>query len=113
AQFPGQEGHVRLIYQGQLLRDDSQSVASLQLSDGCVVHCHISQHAPSPGRGSIDVAEGPLNIGSLLVPLLVLILALLWFCQFQHPDIFTATATVCLGAITLLVIVITFATHRR
>ncbi|XP_040211392.1 transmembrane and ubiquitin-like domain-containing protein 1 [Rana temporaria] len=110
--FPGQEGHVRLIYQGQLLRDDSRTVASLQLTDGCVVHCHISQHAASPGQSSGDLPVVPLNIGTFLVPLLVFILALLWYCQFQYPDIFTATATVCLGAITLLVIVITFATSR-
>ncbi|XP_077349808.1 transmembrane and ubiquitin-like domain-containing protein 1 [Lithobates pipiens] len=110
--FPGQEGHIRLIYQGQLLRDDSRTVASLQLTDGCVVHCHISQHAASPGQSSSDLSEVPLNIGTLLVPLLVLVLALLWYCQFQYPHIFTATATVCLGAITLLVIVITFATYR-
>ncbi|XP_072269240.1 transmembrane and ubiquitin-like domain-containing protein 1 isoform X2 [Pyxicephalus adspersus] len=113
AQFPGQERHVRLIYQGQLLRDDSHTVASLQLTDGCVVHCHISQYSPSPGHSNTDLPEVPLNIGSLLVPLLVLILALLWYCQFQYPHLFTATATVCLGAITLLVIAITFATYRR
>uniref|UniRef100_A0A1I7XS70 Ubiquitin-like domain-containing protein n=1 Tax=Heterorhabditis bacteriophora TaxID=37862 RepID=A0A1I7XS70_HETBA len=33
---------VRLIYQGQLLRDDSRSLASYGLQDGCVVHCHVS-----------------------------------------------------------------------
>ncbi|XGW17913.1 hypothetical protein V3C99_002484 [Haemonchus contortus] len=43
---------VRLIYQGQLLREDSRTLASYGLRDGCVVHCHISntpyaRHAPS------------------------------------------------------------------
>lgn len=33
---------VRLIYQGQLLREDSRTLASYGLKDGCVVHCHIS-----------------------------------------------------------------------
>ncbi|KAK6743335.1 hypothetical protein RB195_010536 [Necator americanus] len=33
---------VRLIYQGQLLREDSRTLASYGLRDGCVVHCHIS-----------------------------------------------------------------------
>ncbi|CAI9534352.1 unnamed protein product [Staurois parvus] len=94
-QFPGQEGHVRLIYQGQLLRDDSQTVASLQLTDGCVVHCHISQHAPSPGQSSSDLPEVPLNIGTLLVPLLVLILALLWYCQFQYLFISSLPQPLC------------------
>ncbi|XP_069066841.1 transmembrane and ubiquitin-like domain-containing protein 1 isoform X2 [Pleurodeles waltl] len=43
--FPGQEHQVRLIYQGQLLRDDTQTMSSLHLTDHCVLHCHISQHA--------------------------------------------------------------------
>uniref|UniRef100_A0A158PCC8 Ubiquitin-like domain-containing protein n=1 Tax=Angiostrongylus cantonensis TaxID=6313 RepID=A0A158PCC8_ANGCA len=33
---------IRLIYQGQLLREDSRTLASYGLRDGCVVHCHIS-----------------------------------------------------------------------
>ncbi|CAJ0581060.1 unnamed protein product, partial [Mesorhabditis spiculigera] len=33
---------VRLIYKGQLLRDDSRSLASYAVEDGCVVHCSIS-----------------------------------------------------------------------
>ncbi|XP_068091349.1 transmembrane and ubiquitin-like domain-containing protein 1 [Hyperolius riggenbachi] len=113
SQFPGQEARIRLIYQGQLLRDDAQTLSSLQLNDGCVLHCHISQHASPPGYGSAELPEIPLNVGSLLVPLLVLILALLWYCQFQYPHLFTGTATVCLGAITLLVVVIALATYRR
>ncbi|KAJ4919551.1 hypothetical protein JOQ06_022106, partial [Pogonophryne albipinna] len=49
--FAGQEHQVRLIYQGQLLQDDSQTLSSLNL-----------------------VA---LNVGSLMVPLLVLMLSVL------------------------------------
>lgn len=33
---------VRLIYRGQLLRDDTRSLSSYGLHDQCVVHCHIS-----------------------------------------------------------------------
>ncbi|MFH4974674.1 hypothetical protein AB6A40_001383 [Gnathostoma spinigerum] len=33
---------VRLIFQGQLLRDDSRSLSSYGLHDQCVLHCHIS-----------------------------------------------------------------------
>lgn len=32
---------VRLIFQGQLLRDDSRSLASYGIRDKCTVHCHI------------------------------------------------------------------------
>ncbi|CAG9540847.1 unnamed protein product [Cercopithifilaria johnstoni] len=33
---------VRLIYRGQLLRDDTRSLLSYGLHDQCVVHCHVS-----------------------------------------------------------------------
>ncbi|XP_063806783.1 transmembrane and ubiquitin-like domain-containing protein 1 [Pseudophryne corroboree] len=113
SQFPEQESRVRLIYQGQLLRDDSQSVASLQLTDGCVLHCHISPHASPSGRSGAELDQVPLNIGSLLVPLLGLVLFILWYCQLQYPNLFTATATACLGLITLLVTVMALSSYRR
>ncbi|CAD6188296.1 unnamed protein product [Caenorhabditis auriculariae] len=44
---------VRLIFQGQLLRDDTRSLQSYGLNDGCVLHCHVSntpyaRSAPPP-----------------------------------------------------------------
>ncbi|KAM4689653.1 transmembrane and ubiquitin-like domain-containing protein 1 isoform 1-T4 [Discoglossus pictus] len=111
--FPGQEERVRLIYQGQLLRDDTQTVSSLQLRNGSVLHCHISQHASVPGAMGAEMAQVPLNIGSLLVPLLGLILGMLWYCQLQYPHFFTASATACLGVVTLLVSAIAFSSYRR
>ncbi|XP_075070415.1 LOW QUALITY PROTEIN: transmembrane and ubiquitin-like domain-containing protein 1 [Mixophyes fleayi] len=113
SQFPGQESRVRLIYQGHLLRNDSQTVASLQLMDNCVLHCHISQHASAPGQSGAELDQVPLNIGSLLVPLLGLILFIMWYCQLQYPHLFTATATASLALITLLVTVIAFSSYRR
>ncbi|XP_031759504.1 transmembrane and ubiquitin-like domain-containing protein 1 [Xenopus tropicalis] len=110
--FPGQELHVRLIFQGRLLRDDSQTVSALQLRDGSVLHCHISQHASVPGAGG-EHTHVPLNVGSLLVPLLLLILLLLWYCQFQYPALFTGTATACLGGFTLLVSAVAFSSYHR
>ncbi|KAM9306027.1 transmembrane and ubiquitin-like domain-containing protein 1 [Gastrophryne carolinensis] len=110
--FPGAESRVRLIFQGQLLRDDAQTVASLQLTNGCVLHCHVSQQALPPRHAPTDPPDVPLNIGSFLVPLLLLILALLWCSRFLSPHVFTAPATACLAAITLLVTVIAWATYR-
>uniref|UniRef100_A0A4X1USG5 Transmembrane and ubiquitin-like domain-containing protein 1 n=2 Tax=Sus scrofa TaxID=9823 RepID=A0A4X1USG5_PIG len=45
-QFPGREQHVRLIYQGQLLGDDTQTLGSLHLPPNCVLHCHVSTRPP-------------------------------------------------------------------
>ncbi|XP_040269269.1 transmembrane and ubiquitin-like domain-containing protein 1 [Bufo bufo] len=113
SQFPGQEPRVRLIYQGQLLRNDSQTVASLQLTDGCVLHCHLSQHATASGSGGAEPSLDPVNIGSLMVPFFVLLLGILWYCQFQYPHVFNATATSFLAAMTLFVLVLVLFSYRR
>uniref|UniRef100_A0A8D2KTV9 Transmembrane and ubiquitin-like domain-containing protein 1 n=2 Tax=Varanus komodoensis TaxID=61221 RepID=A0A8D2KTV9_VARKO len=118
--FPGQEQLVRLIYQGQLLRDDSQTLAALHLAHHSVVHCHISPHRPPAApagahanAASTDVAHAALNIGSLMVPLLLLLLGALWYFQLQYRHIFTATATACLAGLTLVFSFVAFAVYRR
>lgn len=118
AYFPGQEQQVRLIYQGQLLRDDAQSLAALHLAPNSVLHCHISQHGPPPApsgpRAShADPVHAALNVGSLLLPLLVLLLAVLWYFQLQYRHVFTATATTFLAGLTLLFSFMAFTMYRR
>ncbi|XP_034986125.2 transmembrane and ubiquitin-like domain-containing protein 1 isoform X2 [Zootoca vivipara] len=116
--FPGQEQLVRLIYQGQLLRDDSQTLSALHLAHNSVVHCHISQNRPLPapthGNGApADAAQAALNVGSLMVPLFVLMLGALWYFQLQYRHVFTATATTCLAGLTLVFSFVAFAVYRR
>uniref|UniRef100_A0ABM5GM79 Transmembrane and ubiquitin-like domain-containing protein 1 n=1 Tax=Pogona vitticeps TaxID=103695 RepID=A0ABM5GM79_9SAUR len=120
AHFPGQEQLVRLIYQGQLLRDDSQTLAALHLTHNSVVHCHISQHRPGvvpagvpPGAAHVDATHAALNMGSLMVPLFVLMLGTLWYFQLQYRHVFTATATTCLAGLTLVFSFVAFAMYRR
>lgn len=118
--FPGQEQLVRLIYQGQLLRDDAQTLAALHLTHNSVVHCHISQHRPPPAptgthanAANADAAHAALNVGSLMVPLFVLMLGALWYFQLQYRHVFTATATTCLAGLTLVFSFVAFAVYRR
>ncbi|XP_026168365.1 transmembrane and ubiquitin-like domain-containing protein 1 [Mastacembelus armatus] len=114
--FAGQEQQVRLIYQGQLLQDDAQTLASLNLAHNCVLHCHISQHA---GRGAAggprpaDQVQVALNVGSLMVPLLVLMLSVLWYCQIQYRQFFTAPATASLVGVTIFLSLVAFGVYRR
>ncbi|XP_068424293.1 transmembrane and ubiquitin-like domain-containing protein 1 isoform X2 [Clinocottus analis] len=114
--FAGQEQQVRLIYQGQLLQDDAQTLASLHLVHNCVLHCHISQHA---GRGAAggprpaDQVQVALNVGSLMVPLLVLMLSVLWYCQIQYRQFFTAPATASLVGVTIFLSLVAFGVYRR
>ncbi|XP_042328162.1 transmembrane and ubiquitin-like domain-containing protein 1 isoform X1 [Sceloporus undulatus] len=120
AHFPGQEQLVRLIYQGQLLRDDSQTLAALHLTDHSVLHCHISQHRPTPAptggpahAGAHAGAHTALNVGSLMVPLFVLMVGALWYFQMQYRHVFTTTATTCLAGLTLIFSFVAFAVYRR
>ncbi|NXP13800.1 TMUB1 protein, partial [Thinocorus orbignyianus] len=106
-----------LIYQGQLLRDDTQSLAALPLAPNSVLHCHISPHGPAPApagpRASADPAHAALDVGSLVLPLFVLMLAVLWYFQLQYRHVFTATATTFLAGLTLLFSFVAFAMYRR
>ncbi|XP_053185450.1 transmembrane and ubiquitin-like domain-containing protein 1 [Scomber japonicus] len=114
--FSGQEQQVRLIYQGQLLQDDSQTLASLNLAHNCVLHCHISQHAVRGGPGGARPADQvavALNVGSLMVPLLVLMLSVLWYCQIQYRQFFTAPATASLVGVTIFLSLVAFGVYRR
>ncbi|KAM6281461.1 LOW QUALITY PROTEIN: transmembrane and ubiquitin-like domain-containing protein 1 [Porphyrio hochstetteri] len=116
AYFP-EEQQVRLIYQGQLLRDDTQSLAALHLAPNSVLHCHISPHGPAPApagpRASADPVHAALNVGSLMLPLFVLMLAVLWYFQLQYRHVFTATATTFLAGLTLLFSFMAFTMYRR
>lgn len=114
--FAGQEQQVRLIYQGQLLQDDAQTLASLNLVHNCVLHCHISQHAARGTAGGprpADQVQVALNVGSLMVPLLVLMLSVLWYCQIQYRQFFTAPATASLIGITIFLSLVAFGVYRR
>lgn len=114
--FAGQEQQVRLIYQGQLLQDDSQTLQSLHLAHNCVLHCHISQQAGGPGGAGPrppDQVQVALNVGSLMVPLLVLMLSVLWYCQIQYRQFFTAPATASLVGVTILLSLVAFGVYRR
>lgn len=111
---------MRLIYQGQLLRDDSQTLAALHLTHNSVVHCHISPHrlgtvpaGAHAGTAHVDATHAALNMGSLMVPLFVLMLGTLWYFQLQYRHVFTATATTCLAGLTLVFSFVAFAVYRR
>ncbi|XP_049634367.1 transmembrane and ubiquitin-like domain-containing protein 1 [Suncus etruscus] len=115
AQFPGREQQVRLIYHGQLLGDDGQTLGSLHLPPNSVLHCHMSTRVGPPHPPCPPGSEpGPLGleIGSLLLPLLLLLLLLLWYCQIQYRPFFPLTATLGLAGFTLLLSFLAFAIYR-
>ncbi|XP_062906756.1 transmembrane and ubiquitin-like domain-containing protein 1 [Mobula hypostoma] len=115
-QFPHQEHQVRLIYQGQLLGDDTQTLSSLHITGNCVVHCHISQNATPQSPAGSHAAENTdttLNIGGLMLPLFLLMLSILWYYQINYRHFFTPPATISLVGITILFSFVAFGAYRR
>lgn len=100
---------VRLIYNGQLLQGDQETLQYYGLSDNCVVHCHISSTTtiPSP-TPSYSNNSGDLDLGRLMLPLFGLILGLIWCCRMQYRQYFNTASTFALVGITGLFVVSVF-----
>ncbi|XP_053556027.1 transmembrane and ubiquitin-like domain-containing protein 2 isoform X2 [Bombina bombina] len=118
--FPGQELQMKLIFQGQLLHDSSQTLRSLHIKDNCVIHCHRSQAtAPSsparPESGGTTPENAGLTtpIGNLMIPLFVIMLALIWYFRINYRQFFTAPATVSLVGVTVFFSFLVFGMYGR
>ena len=105
---------VRFIYNGQELKQDSQTLQAYNVQNDCVIHCLLSrvqqqatgpQHAQNP--------DLPIDIGFLMFPLFGLILALIWYCRFSYRNYFNAMSTFSLLGITLLFIIAVLSTFRH
>lgn len=104
---------VRLIYNGGQLRDDNARLSSCGLSDGCVVHVHIST-APvvqSETSSANSNGEGDLNLGALMWPLFAATLGILWVLHFQYRELFNTSSTVVLVGISGLFCVGLYGQH--
>jgi hypothetical protein len=63
---------VRLIYQGQLLRDDSRSLESYGIRDQCVVHCHVGNRPyAQPNTAGANSTDGANINGTQQTPVTV------------------------------------------
>ncbi|KRZ78998.1 Cysteine and glycine-rich protein 2 [Trichinella papuae] len=103
---------IRLIYRGQLLRDDSRSLASYGLSDNCVVHCHISQ-APysttSASASSTGTAAGQpfeetnrFDVGNWILPIFGVEFAMVGYAFYNYPQYFDTTSIISLILCTIV-----------
>ncbi|XP_075033369.1 transmembrane and ubiquitin-like domain-containing protein 2 [Mixophyes fleayi] len=118
--FPGQEPQMKLIYQGQLLHDSSQTLRSLHIVDNCVIHCHRSQAtvptspvgAESGGTSQENTGLTP-PIGNLMIPVFVVMLALIWYFRINYRQFFTAPATVSLVGVTVFFSFLVFGMYGR
>ncbi|XP_047215179.1 transmembrane and ubiquitin-like domain-containing protein 1 [Girardinichthys multiradiatus] len=128
--FSGREHQVKLIYQGQLLQDPKTTLFSLNITDNSVIHCHISQavQGPNPEEGAqsgAGIGVGPgvsggfraasvaISTSSLVVPVFVVILAVVWYFRINYRQFFTASATISLVGVTLFFSFLIFGMHSR
>uniref|UniRef100_A0A8C5KWC0 Transmembrane and ubiquitin-like domain containing 2 n=1 Tax=Jaculus jaculus TaxID=51337 RepID=A0A8C5KWC0_JACJA len=106
--FPGQENQMKLIYQGHLLQDPARTLRSLNITHNCVIHCHRSPpgaDVPGPTASLAPSATEPssfgVNVGSLMVPVFVVLLGVVWYFRINYRQFFTAPATVSLVGVTV------------
>ncbi|XP_064421494.1 transmembrane and ubiquitin-like domain-containing protein 2 isoform X2 [Latimeria chalumnae] len=114
--FPGQEQQMKLIYQGQILQDQTRTLGSLNITDNCVIHCHFSQTTTSASTDVSSAVESngvAINIGNLMIPLFVGMLAVVWYFRFTYRQFFTAPATVSLVGVTVFFSFLVFGMYGR
>ncbi|CAN9505458.1 unnamed protein product [Ophioblennius macclurei] len=129
--FSGREQQIKLIYQGQLLQDPKRTLQSLNITDNSVIHCHVSQSRQDAGpeegsqpaanaSGSAAAASGgfraaglAISTSSLVVPVFVVILAVVWYFRINYRQFFTAPATISLVGVTVFFSFLIFGMHSR
>ncbi|XP_051994777.1 transmembrane and ubiquitin-like domain-containing protein 2 [Xyrauchen texanus] len=124
--FSGREHQIKLIYQGQLLQDPQRSLLSLNITHNSVLHCHISQALrearaeDNPRAGASSMLSGglrsaglALSTGSLVVPVFVVLLAVVWYFRINYRQLFTAPATISLVGVTVFFSFLIFGMHSR
>ncbi|XP_013798794.2 transmembrane and ubiquitin-like domain-containing protein 2 [Apteryx mantelli] len=105
--FPGQESQMKFIYRGQLLQDQARTLRSLNITDNCVIHCHLSQSAaaaaalPDPIAAPPEASGVTVNMGNLMIPVIMVMLAVIWYFRINYRQFFTAPATVSLIGVTV------------
>lgn len=104
---------IRLIFNGQLLSQDTSTLAQYGLFDNCVVHCHVSQpqqNSTAPGRSREAAAqdEEDAYVSRLLAPLLYGVLAVMWYLRYEYGHLFNAMSTLILLFLTALLLVSTY-----
>ncbi|KAJ7313528.1 hypothetical protein JRQ81_004983 [Phrynocephalus forsythii] len=115
--FPGQEDQMKFIYRGQLLQDQARTLRSLHILDNCVIHCHLSQATPSampdPMAPPSEAGGVVLNMGNLMIPVFMLMLAVIWYFRINYRQLFTAPATISLVGVTVFFSFLVFGMYGR
>jgi len=123
--------NVRLIFNGQVLRDEASTLRSCGLFDKCVVHCLIHAATTSQGQGTAGGAHGhshaqgqhahghthnhaqhrDLDVSAYFIPILGLALAMLWYFAVAYNMYFNLMSTTALIGLTSLYFLSVYGTH--
>lgn len=117
---------VRLVFNGRVLQPDTQTLEQCGLFNDCVVHCWVHQPRSSaavpsstldnsssvyfnsqpfsdlPTGTGISSIHNDWDLSRLLVSLLTIILGLAWYSRYHYAQLFTATTTLALYALTAI-----------
>jgi len=136
----GNNKNVRLIFNGQVLRDEGSSLRSCGLFDKCVVHCLVSNLPSSSGPNSQQQASAAdhhhhhnqgagahgghhhqvhhhhhvgqaLDVSAFFIPLLGLALAMVWYLALAYNSYFNFMSTTALLGLTSLYFLSVYGTH--
>ena len=113
--------NVRLIFNGQVLRDEASSLRSCGIFDKCVVHCLI-HNGPPQTSSSANTTTGvagahnntqhrDLDLSAYFIPILGLALALLWYFAVAYNNYFNLLSTSALIGLTSLYFLSVYGTH--
>ena len=95
---------VRFIFNGQDLRNGSNTLQAYNVVDNSVIHCLITQANRRNATRATEIEEDGFDIGMLMFPCFGLILVFMWYLRFEYRQFFSGTSTVCLIGMTLLYI---------
>lgn len=113
---------VRLIFNGQVLGQDGNTLASYGLFDKCVVHCLVHQSAQNNAQRQQtqqsqhhhqqpQQQQPDLDLSIYCIPLLGVVLILLWYFRFTYSAYFNIMSTLALAGLTSLYFLSVYGTH--
>ncbi|KAM0731677.1 Transmembrane and ubiquitin-like domain-containing protein 1 [Formica fusca] len=119
---------VRLVFNGRVLQPDTQTLEQCGLFNDCVVHCWVHQPRPTtvpssqtstldnsssiyfnsqpfsdlPTGTGLSSVHNEWDLSRLLVSILTIVLGLAWYSRYHYAQLFTATTTLALYALTAI-----------
>ena len=113
--------NVRLIFNGQVLREEANTLRSYGIFDKCVVHCLIHQQTavqqhqgPQQGqqlRAEAPEAEEDFDVSELFIPVLGVGIIFLWYFAFTYSAYFNMMSSTALLGLTSLFLLSVYGTN--